>query len=414
MEARTAARAAPAAIAARGRARIRPWTRPRSAADEPNRWLMLFVTTRLAAMVVAVLALLAHQVTAAYDPLLVGVAILYGSATTIVATRWERVQNSPLLWVLDSAGALTLVLAASEWRSPFYLLALTSLVLPAGSLPSRRALGYGFLFTLAYFGISVITGIDWETLDTSARLESLLTHLMVPMLVTLALAYASDLLGRLQEERQRSERLAIEAERRRIGWELHDSAKQRVHASHLVLSSLGSRLGSQAAGAGVEQAMGELRAAIADMETSVSELRAPLGSQGLVESLRSRASELASAGDVRVEVEGELPELAPFVAAHAFRVATEAMINAVRHAEASQIDVRLDDGDGLLRVSVIDDGRGIPARARPGSHGMRSMQARAERLGGRLEVRSGEEAESGVGTAVLLEVPLDREYDERP
>ena len=78
-----------------------------------------------------------------------------------------------------------------------------------------------------------MTGIDWSTLESTARLEAFSTHLMVPMLVTLALAYASQLLGRLEAERERSERLALQSERRRIAWELHDPAKQRLHvASH--------------------------------------------------------------------------------------------------------------------------------------------------------------------------------------
>ena len=63
-------------------------------------------------------------------------------------------------------------------------------------------------------------------------------HLALPFLLVCSLAYARDALRRLAAERSERERLAIEAERRRIAWELHDSAKQRLHAAHLLVSSL--------------------------------------------------------------------------------------------------------------------------------------------------------------------------------
>ena len=68
--------------------------------------------------------------------------------------------------------------------------------------------------------------------------ETLAIHLSLPTLLVGGLAYVCDTLRRLSEERSQRERLAIEAERRRIAWELHDSAKQRLHAAHLLVSSL--------------------------------------------------------------------------------------------------------------------------------------------------------------------------------
>jgi signal transduction histidine kinase len=195
----------------------------------------------------------------------------------------------------------------------------------------------------------------------------------------------------------------VEAERRRIAWELHDSAKQRVHAAHLVLSSLRGPLGEEPA---VTQAIGELRAATADMEMSLQELRTPLEGSGLQDAVRSRADELAMAAGVPIEVRGEVPALPAFVAAHVFRVAGEAMTNAVRHADAARVIVDLGGDHRELRVVVADDGRGLPERPRPGSHGLRSMAARAETLGGTLEVGAGDD---GRGTVVRLHVPLTRE-----
>lgn len=275
-----------------------------------NQWLWLFATARLGATAVAVTLLTIPRVTP-YGPLLASVGALYGGGSTLAAMRSSRLQRRAAAWVLDAGAVLALVLVAGEWRSPFYLLALTALVLPATTLSSRRALAYGLGFTLAYLAVSLVTGIDWATLYTTPGLESLATHLMVPLLVTLALSYSADLLERLRREGERSARLAVEAERRRIALDLHDSAKQRVHASHLVLSSVRGKLGGRPAVAGVEQAIGELRAAIADMDSSVTELGTPLDGRRLDQALRDRAAELGDAAGVDIEVRGEAPELPP-------------------------------------------------------------------------------------------------------
>jgi signal transduction histidine kinase len=295
------------------------------------------------------------------------------------------------------------VLASEEWRSPFYLLALTSLVLPATALPYRRAITFGIAFTLLYVLVATATGIDWATLDTTARFESFSTHLLVPIIVTLALAYASGLLRRLNEEQQLSERLAIEAERRRLAWELHDSAKQRVHAAHLLLSSAKCRLTHKPLRAAVGQAVTELQAATLDMDVNLAELRSPIEGTSLEPALRERAVELERVSGIsRITVQIDVPELPVSLASHVFRIASEAMTNAVRHADAERIDVRLTREGGLLTLVVADDGKGLPAGPLSGSNGMRSMRARAEALGGMLSLRRGA---GGRGTVVRLEVP---------
>jgi signal transduction histidine kinase len=231
--------------------------------------------------------------------------------------------------------------------------------------------------------------------------ETVATHLMVPILVTLALAYAAGLLTRLEAERERSERLAIQSERRRIAWELHDSAKQRVHAAHLVLSAAVDRAADPVR-AGIEHALGELRGAAADMDASVAELRAPLDSRPVGELLRRRVGELGPVADARIEVTGSLPRLPPLVAVHTYRIASEALTNAVRHSRAASIDVRLgQNGDGPT-VIVADDGVGLPAQPRPGSHGLRTMRSRAESIGAELEIRP---RHDGPGTIVVLTLP---------
>jgi signal transduction histidine kinase len=377
---------------------------PLGSARGDQRWVALFAVSRAVATTVAVVLLAAHRVTA-HDGWLLSAGAAYGAASVAVVLAVPAVRRSVVAWAVDALAVLALIVVSGDWRSPFYLMAVTALVLPVTGRSPRFGLGWGLVFTLAYFAVAVVQGLDLEVLRTTARLDSLATHLLVPVLVTFALAYAGIVLERLEDERRRSERLAVEAERRRIAFELHDSAKQRVHAAHLVLSAVAPAI-PPPHDAAVAQALDEMNRAAADMDTSVAELREPLDGRGLDERLRRRAQALAAATPAVIDVRGRAPELPPLVAAHAYRIAAEALTNAVRHAGAGTIGVEVDGGPGRLVVDVRDDGRGLPAQPRPGSHGLRSMRHRTATIGGELLVEAGA---GGRGTHVRLTVPLDRE-----
>ncbi len=327
-----------------------------------SRWVSLLLIARLPAAGVSVGLLLIHSVSGR-DAALVAATVAWTTITLVAAVRLPAVQRSRAAWAVDAGVALALTWLSGDWRSPFYVFGLTALILPATGLPFRGALAWGGAYALGYLGVGVVTEIGAGTLQDPIRLETAATHVLVPMMVTLALAYAADLVGRLRAERERSERLAVQAERRRIAWDLHDSAKQRLHAAHLVLSATAPSL-PPAAGPAIDQVLGELRAAGADMDTSVAELRAPLDGRPVPVLLRDRAAELQHGTSAHIAVTGDLPPLAPLVAAHAFRIAAEALTNAVRHAGAAEIAVEL-DGTGGGRIRVRDDGAGLPASPRP-------------------------------------------------
>ncbi len=379
-------------------------------ADRSRRWLRLFIACRAGTAVLA-LGLLALQPFTDRDPLLGVVAIVWG-AWTIAAVRLSpRLAASPVAWCADAAAALGLVLAAGEWRSPFYLLAVTTLILPATVLPARRALAAGVAFAAAYFVIALVTGIEWETLGSTARLESFATHLVIPLLVVVSLAYASDLVEDLEHERRHAEALALEAERRRIGWELHDSAKQRIHAAHLVLTSLVGDEGPGEQEPRLRLALEELEQAVRDIDASLTELRTSLGGQRLEEAVARRAAELQAVSGITIEVHGTTPPLPTYVAVHAYRVACEAVVNAVRHARPTRVDVDVAVRDGRLELSVTDDGVGLPPDASSGSStGLRSMEARARTLGGALQVGPADDG----GTRIALSAPALRPADRTP
>ena len=387
------------------RARVRRHSRSAlRGLDAPARWLGLLIAIRIAAGGVAA-ALLLAQNDPRDDLVLLGTGLTAAAVGTLVIWRRPGARRRPELWVAEAVAGLALIAWSGDWRSPFYLLWLTTLVLPAVHLGVARASGLAAVATGAFLAVALLGGpVPGRFAFQSS--ETLAIHLTLPGLVVLGVAYAAGVLRRLDQERAGRERLAVETERRRIAWELHDSAKQRVHAAHLLFSALRGRteVGTEAV---LEQGLAELESAVSDMDTSLAELRSPLEGRPLLVALEQRARELSLAGGACVEVRGDGRPLPALVAAHAYRIASEAMTNAVRHAAARRVVTRVDLAaeapSAVLRVTVVDDGRGMPGEIRSGALGLMGMRSRATSLGGSLEVREGPD---GTGTEVALEVPL--------
>jgi signal transduction histidine kinase len=207
---------------------------------------------------------------------------------------------------------------------------------------------------------------------------------------------------------ERSRELSIVEERNRLARELHDSVTQRLFGVVLAAESAATLLERSPAAAAEEIArVRELaRGAMDELRAVVFELRpASLEAEGLTAALRKHVDVLRRVSGSRIELRvGDPPRLGADDAGQVFRIAQEALQNALRHAGAEHIEVRLEDGRGLLRLSVADDGRGFDAAARAvrGRRlGLTSMEERAAELGGRLSISS----EPGAGTRVELEVP---------
>jgi signal transduction histidine kinase len=96
--------------------------------------------------------------------------------------------------------------------------------------------------------------------------------------------------------------------------------------------------------------------------------------------------------------------VSPDVAEHALAALREALSNAARHADASEVDVSVDvDSDGILAVQVTDNGIGLPLDGR--RSGLRNLAARAEKLGGELRLGPADPAASSSGTRLEWRAP---------
>jgi two-component system sensor histidine kinase UhpB len=103
---------------------------------------------------------------------------------------------------------------------------------------------------------------------------------------------------------------------------------------------------------------------------------------------------------VRRDLDWQLPPLSPEVELVIYRVAQEALTNALRHAQGTEVTVTLRRGDGRVVPVVRDDGRGLPELTREG--GLAGMRERALLIDAELEVNSG----AGQGTEIVLRVPI--------
>jgi len=173
-----------------------------------------------------------------------------------------------------------------------------------------------------------------------------------------------------------------EEERRRLRRDLHDGLGPTLAGLALQLGSARTLLRRDAdtADALLAELVLETQTAIAEVRRLVYDLRPPaLDELGLVGALRQHVNRFPGL-DVEVRAPSDLPGLPAAVEVAAFRIATEAVTNAARHADARRCVVEL-SANGSLELSISDDGRGLPTTFAPGV-GLTSMQERAAELGG--------------------------------
>ncbi len=208
--------------------------------------------------------------------------------------------------------------------------------------------------------------------------------------------------------RVQAEQVAISNERNRIARELHDSVSQALYGIALGTRTARTLVNRQPVEESVKSALAQpldyvlslADAGLAEMRALIFELRPDaLEKEGLVAALTKQVEALRARHKLEVATDfcEELPDL-PLAAKEAlYRVAQEALNNMLKHAQATNVELRLTCEPGLLHLEVKDNGVGFDPQADyPGHLGLHTMQERVTRLGGTLEIESA----PGEGTTV--------------
>ena len=188
-------------------------------------------------------------------------------------------------------------------------------------------------------------------------------------------------------------------ERRRLERDLHDGAQQRLVSLGLDIRHVQHGLG-EATGGDTKATLDSVVAGLAEAIEELRELARGVRPAALDDGLAAALAELAARAPISTEVEATAERFNHEIEAAAYFVASEALTNAVKHADSSQVVLRAGRENGNLVLSVSDDGRGGAA---PGSgSGLTGLADRVAALGGRLDLRS-----DGSGTALVAEFPCE-------
>jgi signal transduction histidine kinase len=209
---------------------------------------------------------------------------------------------------------------------------------------------------------------------------------------------AAEVRAQLAEVRASRARLvtAGDEERRRIERDLHDGAQQRLVAVSVTLS-MAARRANPTLAETLHRAQDDLEEALAELRALARGIHPTLLHE---EGLDSALEALARRAPLPVSIEGSVGcRLAPAIELAAYFLATEALTNTVKHADASRANVRARLRDGKLTVTVSDDGIGGAELAPAG--GLAGLRDRVEALDGTLSVRS----DPAGGTTVIGELP---------
>ncbi len=285
----------------------------------------------------------------------------------------------------------------------------------------------GYYPALAIFAAvftSALLNLTWTTVASSIYVGVILTDgsgltfdvidekaLYIRVIAMFGVVLVINFITRFQRRRAREaiEREgALQRERIELSQAIHDTAAQTAY-----MIGLGIDAAKQVAGNSNEELTSRLEATSQLCKTAVWQLRRPIDMGRIFDgrelgwTLDSHVATFRSITSIEAELRqnGAEPPLSVEAKSRLFTIAHNALANAFRHAGASRVLVDLDFRRDELRLSVSDDGAGLPDDYEERGHGFANMRADAERLGGRLVV----EARGLTGGArVTCLVPLER------
>jgi PAS domain S-box-containing protein len=204
---------------------------------------------------------------------------------------------------------------------------------------------------------------------------------------------------------------AIGGEQRRIAQEMHDGLGQELTGLALSVRALANRAQKErdAISVDLDQLALLATSCIQDAHRIVQGLSPLTNSDGNLDAALEALAQRSSLSGTRVRFRSRHetpPNVELKMRNHLYRIAQEAVQNALKHSGAKSIDIELAARAGDLRLSVVDDGQGLISASASSGLGMRTMRFRASAIGGKLSVTRG----ANGGNSVVCEVPTKPIY----
>ena len=332
-------------------------------------------------------------------PLLVFNGLLHHRLRTNRTVTWRGLLS---LSALDVALITAAVVIGGEFHLFVYVTYFPALALFAVVFTS---LGLCLTWATVVAAVYAVVSLTVSGLDFDAGQEKALLARVAAMYTVVA---GVGLIARFERTRRREtakrEQDLLQG-RVELSQSIHDTAAQTA-----TMIALGIDKAARLAGESNEELAATLAATASLSKAATWELRRHMDEGHIFEgrelgrALWSHTETFSRVTSVPAEMEqsGEEPELAVETRSRLFAIAHNALTNAFLHAQANRVEVRLDFAGDCIRLSVADDGIGLPEDYAERGRGFPGMRAEAERLGGQLVVESGG---PGGGTTVTCEAP---------
>jgi len=206
---------------------------------------------------------------------------------------------------------------------------------------------------------------------------------------------------------EQTKELAIIEERNRLARDLHDSAKQKAFAALAQLGVVRRLIAEKpdTAKAHLEEVENLVYEVIQELSFLIQEMYPlALEEKGLVTVLREYIYEWENRNNIHVLLRVEHQRRLPLQVEQAlYRIVQESLANIARHSHATEVQIMLNYNGQTVELAVDDNGIGFETEQKPAGVGLRSMQERAEMIGGQLEIDS----TPGSGTHIQISTPID-------
>lgn len=348
--------------------------------------------------------------------------VLYGAlllgANTVVLYRFETKRGATWRWPLalsamDLAmltGGLSIAIGSGEGYFVLYYAALATFAAACTAFRVTLAATTVVAVMHASFGLAGDSG-DLEIPMDPSLLLGILAMYAVVTAVSLVSSFerGRSWFDRIRRREAMEREEELQQERIELSQTIHNTIAQSAYLIGLGLETAIELAGGQD-GENKEELIEKLEATLALSTSTMWELRHPINvgpifeGRGLGSVLRSHASTFSTITSIPTEVTqiGEEPRLPVVTRRRLLSIAHNALSNAHRHSRAARINIELAFEPAVIRLSVADDGVGLPDDYGERGQGFNNMRMDAERIGGWLEAGHGE---SGRGTTITCVIP---------